>query len=654
MAQSYDYCCSRDGHGLSYPSFSVVFIQTFPIDDRLEFFLPTENVLPEYEKVDEELAAECRSTKIFRAVADYAGKPVVYMNQDIEGQIFIMPGKENDYVRKRLGGKAMKDLFLLDKFSLAPATKDESAEDVYTFPNTGVYRFSVRGFDFEMPMTPLKEEDFYPIVLKGHVNVEMSLFFGNIVSITYRFIFDGNSSKILTPGPDGKPQDAVTDHIIGLLSTFLGAEYWSEDDDDNDEKAEGNSKINLKTTFMVHGFWIDEDGEAIPDDEISAEAWKMREYGHSFDKIALRYKKYLLNHYTAYKQDVAIADKRQLDAELKAHEITVSEDLHYAMVDIWETVKHMEENDGVIEDLFSKMRDPRLSEAAIVRHIRDLHKPELVGLMSLYPGEWPYRDGEAYDEVCGENIAIDTDDLVMAGANLAVVIGTYGRRSDEVKMKKVSQIAANDGTAVRKQGVNWEKHLRQRRRYHVSWPEYLMILQMVLARKCVIENVRDQMVEVASDVKKHAAERILGRNADLSVKLSRQLIQLDVIKYSRFTSHRVMFERTSRRLKLDEEFEALREIIELTDNSLHNLSDYKNMRSDSLLNIVLLIVSVASTSEVLFQNPSLPFMQYFRYGECSAFASWLIMVVGVSMVFAFLLLIVNSIKKIWYLFIKKK
>lgn len=115
-----------------------------------------------------------------------------------------------------------------------------------------------------------------------------------------------------------------------------------------------------------------------------------------------------------------------------------------------------------------------------------------------------------------------------------------------------------------------------------------------------------------------------------------------------------MFERTSRRLKLDEEFEALREIIELTDNSLHNLSDYKNMRSDSLLNIVLLIVSVASTSEVLFQNPSLPFMQYFRYGECSAFASWLIMVVGVSMVFAFLLLIVNSIKKIWYLFIKKK
>ena len=207
---------------------------------------------------------------------------------------------------------------------------------------------------------------------------------------------------------------------------------------------------------------------------------------------------------------------------------------------------------------------------------------------------------------------------------------------------------------MKKQGVDWEKLLRERRRYHVSWPEYLMILQMVLARKCVIESVRDQMVEVASDVRNHAAERILGRNADLSVRLSRQIIQLDAIKYSKFTSHRVMFERTYRRLKLDEEFSSLREIIDMTDSSLHNLSDYKNMRSDSLLNIVLLIVSVASTSEVLFQDPSLPFMHYFGHGESSLLAAWLIRVVGIAMVFAFLLLVVNSVKKLWYLFIKKK
>lgn len=652
MAQDFDYCCSRDGHGLSYPSFSVVFIQTFSIDDRLEFFLPTENVLHDYEGADKELVAECRKTNVFKAMADYAGMPVVYMNQDIEGQIFVMPAEENGYVRKRLGGKALKDMYVLNKFSLAPAGRNESTDDVYTFPNTGVYRFSVRGFDFEMPMNPLKEEDFYPIVLKGHVNIEMSLFFGNIASITYRFCFDGNSSMILTP--DGRPQDAVTDHIIGLLSTFLGAEYWSDDDDCDEDTDEGNSRINLKTTFMVHGFWLDEDGEVIPAEMMPDEPWIMREYGRSFDNIALRYKKYLLNHYTAYRQGLSISEKRHLDEEQTAIGMSVSEDLHYAMVDIWETVKHMEENDGVIEDLFSKKRKPRLSEAEIIKHINDQHKPELIGLMSLYPGEWPYRDGEAYDDVCGENIAIDTDDLVKAGANLAVVIGTYGRRSNEVKMKKVSLIAANDGTFVKKQGVDWEKHLRERRRYHVSWPEYLMILQMVLARKCVIESVRDQMVEVASDVRNHAAERILGRNADLSVRLSRQIIQLDAIKYSKFTSHRVMFERTSRRLKLDEEFSSLREIIDMTDSSLHNLSDYKNMRSDSLLNIVLLIVSVASTSEVLFQDPSLPFMHYFGHGESSLLAAWLIRVVGIAMVFAFLLLVVNSVKKLWYLFIKKK
>lgn len=654
MKQKYDYCCSRDGHGLSYPSFSTVFIQTFLIDDRLEFFLPVDNVLSDYEKADKELTAECKKTKIYRSLADYAGKPVVYMNQDIESQIFIMQGEQDDYIRRRLGGKAIKDLYLLDKCSLAPAGRTESAEDVYTFPNTGVYRFSIKGFDFEMPMNPQKEEDFYPIVLKGHVNVEMSLFFGNVASITYRFFFDGNSSKILAPGEDEVPADAVTDHLIGLLSTFLGAEYWSEDDDDDDNATEGASKINLKTTFKVTGMWLDEDGEVIPEEEMSKEPLVMREEGHAFDHISVRYKKYLLNHYTAYKHGVSFNDKRALDEEFRTHGQSVHDDLPYAMVDIWENVKHMEENDGVVEDLFSKTREPRLSEAEIVRHIHDCHKPELVGLMSLYPGEWPYRDAEAYDDVCGENIAIDTDDLVMAGCNMTVVIGTYGRRSDEVKSKKVNRIAANDGSFVRKQGVDWEKHLRQRRKYHVSWPEYLMILQMVLARKCVIENVRDQMVEVAADVKNHVAERLLGRNADLSIRLSRQLIQLDAIKYSRFTSHRVMFERTSGRLKLEEEFDSLREIIELTDNSLHNLSDYKNMRSDSLLNIVLLIVSVASTSEVLFQNPSMPFLQYFRYGESGVFASWLIMLVGVSMVFAFLLLVVNSIKKLWYLFIKKK
>ena len=39
---TYDYCCSRDGHGLEIPGFSAVFIQTFSIKQERQFFLSKE------------------------------------------------------------------------------------------------------------------------------------------------------------------------------------------------------------------------------------------------------------------------------------------------------------------------------------------------------------------------------------------------------------------------------------------------------------------------------------------------------------------------------------------------------------------------------------------------------------------------------------
>lgn len=35
---TFDYCCSRDGHGLEIPGFSAVFIQTFSIKQERQFF----------------------------------------------------------------------------------------------------------------------------------------------------------------------------------------------------------------------------------------------------------------------------------------------------------------------------------------------------------------------------------------------------------------------------------------------------------------------------------------------------------------------------------------------------------------------------------------------------------------------------------------
>ena len=646
--KDYNYCCSRDGHGLAFPSFSVVFIQTFSIHGNLEFTLPLKSVREDYDKVVSNIEREAGETKVFKSVAEYLGEPVVYMNQNIERQIFVMTGEEDELVQKRLVGDRWIKNGLLTKRYMKPLKKgDKSPESsrVWRFPKKAVYRFSLRGFDFNMPLRPTDEEDFEPIDLHGHVNVEMSLFFGNTVSLTYRFFFDGYTAHITDAKDNGKRVDASTDHIIALLSTYLGAEYWSAD------SADGASNINLESTFIAKNFWIDEDGMEVP--EGSRVDLSMREGGRAFDRIALRYKKYLYENYTSYREGLRFEEMREHEHFRAKHGVSVVNDNHYAMVDIWENVKHpVEMENGGSEDLFSKERTPKLSEAEIVNHIRDYHKPELIGLMSLYPGEWPYRDSNSYDEVCGENIAIDTDDHVMVGSNMAVVIGTYGRRSDEVKQGNIAA-QANDGSQVTKQGVDWQKHLQERARYHVSWPEYLMILQMVLAKKYVIGFAKDQMIDVALEARDKEAEELIAKNADLGMRLSRQIIQLDVVKYSKFASHKVMFDRTTRRMALDDELAKLKEVTDMVDNSLSNLSDYKAMKSDFLLNIILVIVSVASTFELLFQNAEMPFLSYFNIPS-SGLAAWLMLVVATVTIFALLLVVKSSMRKIWNMFIKYK
>ena len=646
--KDYNYCCSKDGHGLAFPSFSVVFIQTFSIHGNLEFTLPLKYVREDYNKIVGRIEEEAESTKVFKSVAEYLGEPIVYMNQNIERQIFVMSGEEDALVQKKLCGDKWISSGILTKRYMKPlGKKDKSPEDsrIWRFPKKAVYRFSLRGFDFNMPLRPTDEEDFEPIDLHGHANVEMSLFFGNTVSLTYRFFFDGYSAHI-TDAEDGtKKVDACTDHIIALLSTYLGAEYWSADSED------GASNINLESTFIARNFWIDEDGREVPETERVDLC--MREGGRAFDKIALRYKKYLYNNYTSYREGLSFEDMREHEHFRKKHGVSVVNDHHYAMVDIWENVKHpVELEDGTEEDLFSKFRHPKLSEAEIVNHIRDYHKPELIGLMSLYPGEWPYRDSNSYDEVCGENVAIDTDDHVMVGSNMAVVIGTYGRRSDEVKQGNISE-EANDGSQVTKQGVDWQKHLQERARYHVSWPEYLMILQMVLAKKYVIGFAKDQMIDVALEARDKEAEELIAKNADLGMRLSRQIIQLDMVKYSKFASHKVMFDRTTRRMALDDELAKLKEVTDMVDNSLRNLSDYKAMKSDFLLNIILVLVSVASTFELLFQNAEMPFLDYFDI-DSTGMAPWLVLIVASVTIFALLLVIKSSVRKIWNMFVKYK
>ncbi len=533
--KDYDVSVSTDGYGLSYPGFSVVFMQTFAIRHEKVFVMPKDP-----------------------KVLDFF-QP---MNMEIENQIFILPPEVD-----------------MDK----------------------VARFKLKGFDFEMPIIPEEDEDFDPVNLKGHVHVEMNLFFGNTASINYYFLFDGEACTYDNP--------VVTDHLIALLSTFLGAEHWSKAKDEEDKTC-----INLSSVFRLSGLYLDDNGR-IADKPLEKD---LSGEGRMFDGVALLYKKFIYEYCTEFAPDMDAEKRTVYNNFRQKHPLSVNNDYHYAMVDIWENISHPMGDD----DLFAVDRTPKLSEAEIVTHIERFHKSELIGLLTMYPGEWPYRDDKAYDEVCGENIAIDTDDLVLAGTNLCVVIGTYGRR--------------NNSTT----GVDWEEHLKERSHYFVSWPEYLSILQIVIAKKYIIGIANDSLIEATLNKHKASAQSIIGENANLSMRLCRRLLQLDVIKYSKFASHKIMFDRTKRRFALDEDLENFNKMMAMVDNSLQNLSSYKAMKSDFSLNIILAIISCVSTFELLFQEAEMPFLSYFGL-QSSKLAALLVSVVAVISIFAILLVVKN-------------
>ena len=613
--ENYSYCCSEDGHGLKYPGFSAVFIHTFALPEALKFIYPLFRDIPkeEYDAKVRQRDIIGEETSLYESLADVFNVPIVKVENNIEKQIFIMSPPAENQVRQAKNRCPYIDI-----------------------DPRSVYRFSLRGFDFRMPIEPKEEQDIYPVVLSGHAYVEMSLFFGNTVSMTYRFCFNGVSAKTSQP--------VMTDHIISLLSTFLGAEYWNHDSGDQDSENEkavdrlaAQSDINMNTKLFVNRLWFDQDGKNLdtPRDEVDLSG-----NNREFNNLCLIYKKFIYSYCTTYSDGMSNRNILDYETWIKDHPISVENDSHYAMVDIWENVSHPVETEGGKEaDLFEKRRDG-LTEAQIINHIRDYHKPELIGLMTQYPFEWPYRDSEAYDQVCGRNIAIDTDDLVLAGTNIAVVIGTYGRRGDEVKLGNTEQMAGS----VKKQGVDWADHLLTRGKYHVSWPEYLLILQMVLAKKYLIGVAKDQMVDVALTARSKSSEELIGQNAELGIRLSRLILQLDVVKYSKFGSHIVMFDRTSERLELEKDMEHLRDVIEMIDNSLHNLSEYKSMKSGFLLNVILALISCASAFQLMGMELRMPFMEYFNGKFITrGLAAWLITIVMSFSIFAMLLVAKNFI-----------
>lgn len=592
----FNRCCSEDESRLAYPRFSAVFLQTFCIHDSLKFVLPEEAFMPkdEYERYMANIRDEAqlhakeackRKGKkvvdegwIFKSIADYRNKPIIYMYQDIEKQIFIT--SQDDKLEQRVLKHNNKKFG--SKKTIIPFNKTAPKQDlVRVFSNSSVYRFSLRGFDFSVPIDSEKDDKgnykHEPVLLTGHANVELSLFYGNTASIAYKFFFDGYTASILTKDGDAETH-ALTDHLITFLSCHLGAEYWSA-------KSKEESSIDLLKKFQVDRIWFDEDGNYSD----SAMSMPSPEDGEKrvFNNVMIRYKKYLYEYCTAYKEKCTVKEKAEHVRFREENPLSVSFDHHYAMVDIWGDVSHsIKESD---RNVFDENDAFKLSEADIITHIREYHKPEMIGLMTLYPSEWPYRDGGTFDYVCGESVAIDTDDLVLVGTHVAAVVGTYDRRGEESC------------------GNNWKAMAKVKAKYQVAWPEYLMILQFILAKKVVISRMKDRIIDITNKIADKSTDKLIFATAHFILDLTRQILQLDVVKYAKFASHRVMYDRTMERLKVDKDIDEIHDMSEMLNSNLQNISDYKTMKSDSVLNWILGLISVVSISELLYQDSKLEF-----------------------------------------------
>ena len=159
---------------------------------------------------------------------------------------------------------------------------------------------------------------------------------------------------------------------------------------------------------------------------------------------------------------------------------------------------------------------------------------------------------------------------------MSVVFGTYGRRG-------------------KGSPTDWKEHLARRDRYHVSWPEYLVLLEIVLAKKQTINYVLNLYIDNSRRAIRSNVHDMIEQNAQLTVELSGILMRLNSVRYLRYMSHKHMFELTQRNLRVEEDSRQLQEVMQQVDKSLENVNNMMEIRhADDTKYILLFRFGVGS------------------------------------------------------------
>lgn len=552
-------CCDSPESGLRYHGFSMVFMQVFTLPHDLQFAEPKDIVTVDFSRVETNIG-DARD------------------------------GGKNFFVRKNSRGTIESFIFerpkvLIDNFEGVVSTNEDSRR--------AIKRYILPGFHISMLINPNKNQKSGPlpiIKIEGEVHVEMSLFFNRTVILSYRLIRDKESIGCCEMGlfaSDGKIEYVVkekddkeiflyNDHLILLAALNHGAENWTATIDGAGNLVETDINANLRDA-VFSDLKIDDAGNYSQDNSLTYSVADDKSVSNPFPEICRRYKECIIN-------EILVHSPNKIDSFDRS--AVIMRDTKFTLVDIWESIQ---DHNGSFEEL-------GLDEEQTIEHIKSCHKSELIGLMSLYPGEWPFRDPRAFEEVCGYNIAIDTDDLVLVNSDMALLFGTYGLRGEDAS------------------GVDWKTHLMMRSRYHVSWPEYMLILEMILAKKHTIAYANEQIIvnSLILDRENHeyGLNEVLSRNADLQKRLTKLMLLLNVSQYAKFVSHKVMFERTEARLHIDEMFDHLNSSIGAVNDYLHNITETKGVKQGFNMGFILLLISIFSLFEIFFQEVRLPFVQH--------------------------------------------
>ncbi|MEI3422103.1 MAG: hypothetical protein V8R91_14240 [Butyricimonas faecihominis] len=162
--------------------------------------------------------------------------------------------------------------------------------------------------------------------------------------------------------------------------------------------------------------------------------------------------------------------------------------------------------------------------------------------------------------------------------------------------------------------------MARRDRYHVSWPEYLVLVEILLAKKHTINYVLNKYIFNSRQAIKDNShpeskdgqqgftiinDKILDmieQNARLSISLSDVILQLDSVRYLRYMSHKHMYHETSRRLRIDADEQQLKDITERVDKSLTNANNIADLKEANSTKNILLFISIASLFGVLLEG----------------------------------------------------